>query len=90
MTAPKPSERVLPAPVVDGGLTVLPVSPTKEFIRCMCGHAAWRLSPGVDEWECGCPLKQCHGPRQVADEDGTPQIVWAPYRIRPFPGPSAA
>jgi hypothetical protein len=87
MTAPKP-EHVLPAPVTTGGLTVLPVSPTQEFIRCTCGHAAWRADDGSDEWICGCPLRKCHGPRQVADEFGVPQLTWAEYRIKPFPAPA--
>jgi hypothetical protein len=82
--------RVLPAPTKDGGLTILPVSSTKDWIRCTCSHAAWRVSPGVDEWECGCPPRQCHGPRQALDATGTAQLVWGPYRIRPFPGPEAA
>jgi hypothetical protein len=77
--------RVLPPVTKDGALSVLPSSPTKEFIRCTCSHAAWRISPGVDEWECACPPMQCHGPKQVADADGTPQLRWIPYRLRAFP-----
>lgn len=85
-----PGKRVLPEPVKDGALIVLPSSPTKVFIRCTCGHAAWRTAPGVDEWECGCRVgpRSCHAPRQVADAEGIPQIVWGPYRIKPFPAPA--
>jgi hypothetical protein len=87
MTTPK-REHVLPPVVTTGGLSVLPVSPDKAFIRCTCGHAAWRVADGSDEWECGCPIRKCHGPQQVADDQGTPQLVWAPFRIRPFPAPT--
>lgn len=87
--APGP-ERVLPPLVVEGGVALLPISPTKVFIRCTCGHPAWRTAPGVDAWECGCPPKHCHGPRQVPDEHGTPQLVWGPFVIRPFGLPAEA
>jgi hypothetical protein len=80
--------RVLPPVTKDGGLSVLPSSPTREFIRCTCSHAAWRVSPGVDEWECGCPPRKCHGPRQVLDATGTPQLEWGAFRLQAFP-PSA-
>jgi hypothetical protein len=63
-------------------LVELPSSPTQEFIRCLCGHQANRVAPGVDEWECACPVRRCHAPRQVLDENGTVQLVWRPVRLR--------
>jgi hypothetical protein len=90
MTTPKHNEHVLPPVVTTGGLSVLPISPDKSFIRCTCGHAAWRADDGSDEWVCGCPIRKCHGPRQVPDEHGTPQLVWAPFVLRDFPGGGTA
>ena len=85
--------RVLPPAVESGGLSVLPSSPTKAFIRCPgCSHAAWRTAPGRQEWECGCVVGPhgCHGPALVADEFGIQQITWLPFLIRrtgaPFVG----
>jgi hypothetical protein len=80
-----PDQRVLPPVVTDGGLSVLPSSPTQAFIRCPgCGHAAWRTAPGRQEWECGCVVGPhgCHGPKLVPDESGVGQIRYGPYLIK--------
>jgi hypothetical protein len=83
--------RVVPTPTMterlfQGGS----VHPGKAWISCPgCHHPAWRDSPGVDAWTCGCPVGPhgCHGPTQIPDAAGVGQIAWAPYRIRPWPAP---
>ena len=82
-----PEERgPLPLLIVDGISHGVVPSPDGAYTRCPCGHIGWRMSAGSTIYECGCPPKQCHGPRQVADADGTPQIVWGTYCFSPFPG----
>lgn len=76
--------RVVPTPTRDERLTQGgAIHPGRAFIPCVgCGHPAWRDAPGIDEWTCGCAVgpRSCHGPKQ----DAAGQIVWAPYRMRPF------
>ena len=80
-------ERVLPTPTPEQRLFAGGVShPRKAWIRCHCGGPAWRFASGVDEWECEATgPRSPHGPRQVFDQTGTPQLVFAPYRILAFP-----
>lgn len=98
VAAPKPLDFIAPEDRValtatrdqllfEGGA----VHPRKAWISCSCGAPAFRIASGIDEWQCSAPVgpRGPHGPRQVADADGTPQIRYGPYRIRPFPGGAA-
>jgi Homeodomain-like domain len=72
-----------------------PVPADGRYIRCVCNHPAWLVGVAEEgEYECGCPVGPhgCHGPRQVADETGTPQLVYGPFRLRTHVGlpPGAA
>lgn len=88
------------APLVGSDRTLLPIDPLtgkhpipadKRYVQCTCGGPAWRIGT-TNEWECQAPAgpRGPHAPRQVRDETGTPQLVWGPFRIRPFPLPPEA
>jgi hypothetical protein len=68
-------------PEIDPETGLYGVSPTQAWRKCSCRHLAYR-DPDSEPptWTCGCPIRGgCHGPKQVAGPDGTPQLVWSPY-----------